>query len=214
MSKEIPTPYIWTLNPQMGVAAGASQDYSTKMNWLSAGANMIQRVNDIREDRNSLLIRQSAITETPRSVTNPLHWPSSLLLKPNAPPVTVELPRNYELEQAMTQSGMQLAGGAKMTHNRGLGLQLNEYNRSYKLRPDGIFQLAGGSRSSFNPNVTQYLALQGQPSVPRSGGLGSIQFIQEFVPTVYFNPFSGRPDTYPDEFIYNYDLATDSVDGY
>lgn len=215
MSKEIPTPYVWTLNPQMGVAAGASQDYGTKMNWLSAGANMIHQVNHIREQRNTLLMKQGAITETPRNVTNPSYWPAAMLMKPHIPPVTVELPRNYQLERVMHNSGMQIAGGSRVNHFNGRGLQLNEkQSTSLKLRPDGIFQLAGGSRSSFNPKVVNYLALQGEPNVPRAGGLGTIQFLQEFVPSIYFNPFSGQPDTYPDEFIFNYDLAKDSVDSY
>ena len=42
-SKVVPSPYVWTPQPQRGTAAGASQDYSTKMNWLSAGPAMVQR---------------------------------------------------------------------------------------------------------------------------------------------------------------------------
>lgn len=81
------------------------------------------------------------------------------------------------------------------------------------LRPDGVFQLGGGGRSSFNPTQA-YLTLQQGSSVPRSGGIGAVQFVQEFVPQVYFNPFSGPPDTFPDQFIPNYDIVTNSVDGY
>lgn len=213
MSKEIPTPYVWSFNPQMGTAAGASQDYSTKMNWMSAGNHMIQQVNDIRDSRNQILLRQGAITETSRNVINPPTWPSTLLIQPNLPPTTLELPRNHRLEQAMTHSGMQLAGG-KLPYV-GFGIQMNDSAvPTLKLRPDGIFQLAGGSRSSFNPDTARYLALQSQPTVARSGGMGSWQFTREFVPAVYLNPFSGQPNSYPDEFIFNYDLIANSVDGY
>lgn len=66
MSKEIPTPYMWSYQPQMGLAAGASQDYSTRMNWLSAGPSMISRVNGVRSHRNQILLEQAAVTSTPR----------------------------------------------------------------------------------------------------------------------------------------------------
>lgn len=225
MSKEIPTPYVWTQQPQMGTAAGAAQDYSTRMNWLSAGPRMIQRVNLLRDTRNQLLMRQAALTETPRGVMNPRTWPASLIEAPVRLPMTVALPENELLEERMTNEGMQLAGGgrAPVRHNvyqllKGQGLQLNEQlprSRPYRLRSDGMFQLAGGSRvlpsSLSRRNV---LAISTAPSVPRSGGIGSWQFVQEFVPVPYINPYSGSPDTYPDEFIPDYDVASGSVDGY
>ena len=214
MSKEIPTPYVWTYQPQMGAAAGAAQDYSTRMNWLSAGNRMIQRVNDIRDMRNQVLLRQAAITETPRNVMNPRHWPAALINGQVYYPMTVTLPDNEILEQRMTNEGMQLAGGCMKGH----GLQLNEQlplARPYRLRSDGLFQLAGGSRVPTSLlSAKDVLALQTAPSVPRSGGIGSRQFVQEFVPSVYLNPYSGNPDTYPDEFMPNYDLLSGSVDGY
>lgn len=224
MSKEIPTPYVWTFQPQTGQAAGASQDYSTRMNWLSAGPSMINKVNMIRDNRNQILLRQSAITETPRLVTNPPAWPAPMLIQPQSTPMTLELPRNEHLELLMANSGMQLAGGGsrcghfsqwiKPAHLRGLGIQLNGDTPSASfLRPDGVFQLGGGGRSSFNP-VDTFLTLQTSSSQQRSGGLGSAQFVREFVPSVYFNPFSGPPDTYPEAFISNYNVITDSVSGY
>ena len=79
MSKDIPTPYVWTYQPQLGQAAGASQDYSTRMNWLSAGPSMIDQVNQIRVERNNILLRQAAATETPRLVRNPPNWPARYL---------------------------------------------------------------------------------------------------------------------------------------
>lgn len=226
MSKEIPTPYVWTQQPQMGTAAGAAQDYSTRMNWLSAGPRMIQHVNLLRETRNQLLMRQAALTETPRTVMNPRVWPASMIEAPVRRPMTVALPENELLEERMTNEGMQLAGGGRWPARQnvhrlimqGQGLQLNEQlprSRPYRLRSDGMFQLAGGSRvlpsSLSRRNV---LAISTAPSVPRSGGIGSWQFVQEFVPTVYLNPYSGPPDTYPDEFIPDYDVDTGSVDGY
>lgn len=223
MSKEIPTPYVWTQQPQVGAAAGAAQDYSTRMNWLSAGPRMIQHVNYIRDTRNQLLMRQAAITETPRPVMNPRTWPAPMIEEPVRPPMTVALPENELLEERMTNHGMQLAGGGHVPRGVsqqfiGQGLQLNEQlprYRPFRLRPDGIFQLAGGARVSPTAlSQRNVLAISTAPSVPRSGGIGSWQFVQEFVPAVYLNPFSGPPDSYPDEFIPDYDINTGSVDGY
>nr|WGN96573.1 pVIII protein [Lemur mastadenovirus] len=228
MSKDIPTPYMWSYQPQLGLAAGASQDYSTRMNWLSAGPHMIGQVNGIRDLRNRILIRQAAITETPRLVQNPPSWPAYALLHNETHPTTLELPRNEFLEKALSNSGVQLAGGGrgelygpqvqvpiKSAHLAGQGIQLSgDVLSASSLRPDGIFQIAGGGRSSFNPAREQFLLLQSSSTQPRSGGVGSVQFVKEFVPSVYFNPFSGPPGSYPDQFISNYDIRTDSVDGY
>lgn len=217
MNKEIPTPYVWTYQPQMGTAAGASQDYSTKINWLSAGNKMIQQVFDLRDHRNRLLREQALLTETPRPVMNPPTWPAHLLYHQGQGPVQVPLPRNPQVEQALVNSGAQLAGGSaqgiKLAPQTGYGIQLAESSGPVSVRSDGLFQLAGGSRSSFAP-WQEIVQLQTHASVPRYGGLGSKQFVREFVPTVYLNPFSGPPDTYPDQFISNYDVSTHSIEGY
>lgn len=282
MSKVVPTPYMWAFQPQMGAAAGASQDYSTQMNWMSAGPSMINAVRNIRDQRNRILMSQALLTETPRPVANPPLWPAQLLPQLGGPPVTLALPRNEPLEQEMTNSGLQIAGGggpvndksnraavlgirggaggADLTATReasleraveepygpeiqvlpvprhfrlggagrdiqvqpiprhfrvgGAGLQLNEHSFSpSSVRPDGTFQLAGGSRPP--PTLTRrLLTLQRSSSVPRSGGIGSAQFVSEFVPAVYFNPFSGPPDSFPDQFIPNFDIISNSVNGY
>lgn len=229
MSKSIPTPYVWGYQPQVGVASGASQDYSTRMNWLSAGPGMISRVNQIREEQNDILLKQALITETPRPVMNPRTWPADLIIDPPNAPTVVQLPRNESAELAMTDSGLQLAGGGAVMRFRpisgpiygsglrGGSIQLSSredltHYRPARLRSDGQFQLAGGSRVILPQQGT--LLLQGSSSRPRSGGIGALQFTQEFVPTVYQNPFSGPPGVYPDEFIYNYDLLSDSVNGY
>ncbi|AIE89168.1 L4 pVIII 25 kDa protein [Human adenovirus 55] len=226
MSKEIPTPYMWSYQPQMGLAAGASQDYSTRMNWLSAGPSMISRVNDIRAYRNQILLEQSALTTTPRQHLNPRNWPAALVYQESPAPTTVLLPRDAQAEVQMTNAGAQLAGGStlcrhKPRHNikrlviRGRGIQLNDESVSSPLglRPDGIFQIAGCGRSSFTPRQT-VLTLESSSSQPRSGGIGTVQFVEEFTPSVYFNPFSGSPGHYPDEFIPNFDAISESVDGY
>ncbi|RDT70886.1 hypothetical protein DW287_08955, partial [Haemophilus influenzae] len=88
MSKDIPTPYMWSYQPQMGLAAGASQDYSTRMNWLSAGPHMISQVNDIRTHRNQILVKQAAITTTPRKNHNPKEWTASLVYQEIPGPTT------------------------------------------------------------------------------------------------------------------------------
>ncbi|WET32002.1 protein VIII precursor [Canine adenovirus 2] len=223
MSKEIPTPYMWSYQPQTGHAAGASQDYSTQMNWFSAGPSMISQVYGIRDLRNKVLITQAEITKTPRTIMDPPIWPDAMLVQEAAPPKTVTLPRNHTLEQAMTNSGAQLAGGRQLCPSQigikspvlaGTGIQLSEDIPSASwIRPDGIFQLGGGSRSSFSPTQA-FLTLQQASSTPRAGGVGTYQFVREFVPEVYLNPFSGPPDTFPDQFIPNYDIVTNSVDGY
>lgn len=232
MSKDIPTPYMWSYQPQMGLAAGASQDYSSRMNWLSAGPHMIGRVNGIRATRNQILLEQAALTSTPRRQLNPPSWPAAQVYQKNPTLTTVLLPRDAEAEVQMTNSGAQLAGGAKHVRFknrsapyssssikrliiRGRGIQLNNevVNSSTGPRPDGVFQLGGAGRSSFTPRQA-YLTLQSSSSQPRSGGIGTLQFVEEFVPSVYFNPFSGAPGLYPDDFIPNYDAVSESVDGY
>ncbi|AAX19414.1 pVIII [Rhesus adenovirus 59] len=232
MSKEIPTPYMWSYQPQMGLAAGAAQDYSSKMNWLSAGPHMISRVNGIRAHRNQILLEQAAITATPRRQLNPPSWPAAQVYQENPRPTTVLLPRDAEAEVLMTNSGVQLAGGSRYARYRGRaapyspgsikrviirgrGIQLNDetVSSSTGLRPDGVFQLGGAGRSSFTTRQA-YLTLQSSSSQPRSGGIGTLQFVEEFVPSVYFNPFSGSPGRYPDAFIPNFDAVSESVDGY
>ncbi|QFF92283.1 protein VIII [Human adenovirus 4] len=226
MSKEIPTPYMWSYQPQMGLAAGAAQDYSTRMNWLSAGPGMISRVNDIRAHRNQILLKQSALTATPRNHLNPRNWPATLVYQEIPQPTTVLLPRDAQAEVQLTNSGVQLAGGATLCRHhppqgikrlviRGRGTQLNDevVSSSLGLRPDGVFQIAGSGTSSFTPRQA-VLTLESSSSQPRSGGIGTLQFVEEFTPSVYFNPFSGSPGHYPDEFIPNFDAISESVDGY
>ena len=226
MSKEIPTPYMWSYQPQMGLAAGAAQDYSTRMNWLSAGPGMNSRVNDIRAHRNQILLKQSALTATPRNHLNPRNWPATLVYQEIPQPTTVLLPRDAQAEVQLTNSGVQLAGGATLCRHhppqgikrlviRGRGTQLNDevVSSSLGLRPDGVFQIAGSGRSSFTPRQA-VLTLESSSSQPRSGGIGTLQFVEEFTPSVYFNPFSGSPGHYPDEFIPNFDAISESVDGY
>ncbi|ANG08572.1 hexon-associated protein [Equine adenovirus 1] len=226
MSKEIPTPYMWNFQPQTGRAAGASQDYSTRINWLSAGPSMISRVYKIRDLRNRILGTQAQITETPRAVMNPPVWPAPLVFQRLPTQEVVTLPRNHALENAMTHQGMQLAGGGPVMGHAGSAPALisqeayKDYIHSAEeglsaswIRPDGLFQLGGGSRSSFDPTQA-FLTLQQGSSEPRSGGIGSFQFVQEFVPEVYFHPFSGPPETFPDQFIPHYDIVSDSVHGY
>lgn len=231
MSKEIPTPYMWSFQPQSGRAAGASQDYSTRMHWLlSAGPSMISRVNGISDLQNQILMRQAAITETPRVQRNPPNWPAQLLPQLGQTPVTLVLPRNEMLETVLSNHGVQLAGGGrpfrgypyapltkciKTSGLNGGAVQTGEDSElsASLLRPDGIFQLAGGGTSSFDP-TNAFLTLQGSSVRPRSGGIGTSQFVSEFVPSIYFNPFSGPPGSFPDSIIPNYDVVTNSIDGY
>ena len=220
--KDIPTPYMWSYQPQSGRAAGASQDYSSRMNWMSAGPSMINHVRDINQNRNDILMTQALMTETPRLVRNPPVWPSDQLFQQMPRQVIFEIPRDNVRELYLSNCGLQLAGGGVGEHlpyciNNGLcgsGIQLSSNGpTASQLRADGQFQLAGGSRSSFSPQEA-YLTLQDRPSRPRSGGLGAVQFVAEFVPSIYPHPFSGPPGSYPDEFISNYDIVSDSVRGY
>ncbi|SMG83455.1 pVIII [Bottlenose dolphin adenovirus 1] len=218
-SKNIPTPYMWSYQPQSGNAAGASQDYSARMNTLSAGPSMINKVNAINNLRNDILMTQALITETPRSARNPRVWPAHQLIQPSVTQTFVTLPRDPSLQLSLTNSGVQLAGGGAKRfpiYYRdfvGHGIQLaGEHPSVSHLRADGIFQLAGGQQG-FQPRDT-ILKLQASSSLPRSGGVGSKQFVAEFVPSVYLNPFSGPPSTFPDEFISNYDLTTETIAGY
>lgn len=196
MSKEIPTPYVWNYQPQAGTAAGASQDYSTRLHWLSAGKSMISKVNTICENRNSILLSKG-MQQLARLNANPPFTNRSQSV------TALKLPRYEILEQRMSNSGMQLAGGS---------LSLAEPLCKQPLAPDGSFQLGGGAKVfSREPQI---MLLENNPVVEYSGGMGEKQFVKEFVPAVYFNPYSGLPASYPDQFISNYDAVTDSVDGY
>lgn len=217
MSKEIPAPYVWTYQPQLGTAAGASQDYSTRLCWMSAGPKTINRVNSLNEERNRILMRQAQLTETPRYLLNPPSWPNNLIKQPTVTSTIVPFPRNELAELQATNEGFQLAGGKfplktslKQTPFIGRGLQLAEpFGRIPLHAAEGTFQLTGGEIPSY-----EEIILTNEPSQPRSGGIGSIQFTEEFVPSVYINPFSGPPSTYPNQFIYNYNVENHGVDGY
>ncbi|QFX65729.1 pVIII [Mastadenovirus porcusquartum] len=218
LAKEIPTPYVWSYQPQMGVAAGASQDYSTQINWLSAGPRMAQTVFALRDQRNRVLTAE-AHGQTPRPVVNPASWPAAALSHEPPPPTLLTLPRNEPTEHAMTDAGYQIAGGAapwsgvKTGSFCGRGLQLAEPPTT-AIYPSGLFQLAGGSASSFDHQAARTLLLESAPSVPRYGGIGARQFLKEFTPAVYPQPYSGPPNTFPDYFCFNYDSVSNSVDGY
>lgn len=49
-------------------------------------------------------------------------------------------------------------------------------------------------------NPKSYLLLSEQATVPRSGGMTSNQFMYEFPPVVYNDPFSGSLENFPKEF--------------
>lgn len=256
-AKVIPSPYMWTPQPQRGTAAGAAQDYSTRMNWMSAGPGLINRVNQIREARNQILQNEALATETPRAVLNPPVWPAGAIYGADkiAPPIHLTLPRNESLEEAMVDDGAQIAGGALLDfapgvyryrpnrHRallrntpysppteggvyaarpgiRGGALVLAEHiapdseQRRIALRSDGSFQLGGSGVPRYSRPQLQEITLSSRSSVPRSGGIGLNQFVNEFVPTVYLNPFSGPPGTFPDQFQPNYDIVTETVSGY
>lgn len=214
MSKEIPTPYVWTFQPQSGRAAGASQDYSTQMNWLSAGPGMIQSVNQVRDVRNGILLRQGAVTETPRPIANPSSWPAFALMQPNRPLEGVQLPRDEPMEKLVSNQGMQIAGGGCFEPLYGDGFQMPDIPRQLGVRSDGIFQLAGGGPAFVTPH-RPYLIFETEQAVARYGGVGQRQFLQEFPPSVYLYPFSaGKPGAFPSQFIHHYDVVTDTVDNY
>lgn len=216
MSKEIPTPYVWTYQPQSGTAAGASQDYSTQMNWLSAGNSMIRRVNQVRDVRNGILLRQGAITETERPIANPPSWPAFAIMQPDRPLEELQLPRDEGMERLVSNQGMQIAGGGAVgdkTAFYGDGFQMPTIPRQIGVRSDGLFQLAGGGPAFVTPH-RPWLLMQTNSTVPRSGGIGEKQFLQEFPPSVYLYPYSGCPSVFPSQFIHHYDVVTDTVDNY
>lgn len=275
---------MWAFQPQMGTAAGASQDYSTQFNWMSAGPRMVNTIRHIRDEQNQILEAQALLTETPRVLANPPIWPAAALPQFSPPPSILEIPKNHNLEHALTNAGLQIAGGempslyAKGKTDALIGSQWKVPHRlrtkrnywpikespfrktafvrqrTHKavpradlplfsaspfqvcvspdshfgnndtpfseciptftglVRSDGTFQLAGGSAEPLTGRAL--IAIQGISTVPRSGGIGSKQFVNEFVPTVYYNPYSGPPNTFPDQFISNFNVVSNSVDGY
>ncbi|ACJ14523.1 pVIII [Murine adenovirus 3] len=214
-----PSPYMWTFQPQRGTAAGASQDYSTRLNWLSAGPSLRGKVIEVNQARNSILLNQQEAVPTPRRDINPPSWPASLIFHPRPKPIAVLPAHPDSFDPNVTLEGAQLAGGAWVRYKSGnevrytAPIQLAEEPTSrtptaYALAQE--LQLAGGATAT--PPLMGELA--GAPRVPRSGGIGSWQFTQEFPPTVYLNPYSGAPDTFPHQFLSNYDSVSQSVNGY
>ncbi|AAA42432.1 pVIII [Murine mastadenovirus A] len=211
-----PSPYVWTFQPQRGTAAGASQDYSTRINWLSAGPELRGKVVQLNEARNAILMKEQESVPTPRAEANPSFWPAALIFQPRPQAIPVHPAHPDTFDAALTSNGAQLAGGAWINYKNGsvryeAPLQLAEEQVGGPLNAFAIkhqLQLAGGALSASMSEMS------GAPRIPRSGGIGSWQFSREFPPTVYLNPFSGSPDTFPHQFLSNYDSFSHTVDGY
>lgn len=175
---------------------------------------MISQVNQVRDARNGILLRQGAITETPRPLANPSTWPSFALVQPETPLDITQLPRDEPMERLVSNYGMQIAGGGSpFGQLEGDGYQMPTFPRQNGVRADGTFQLGGGGPAYVTPH-RPWLGLTTGQNVPRYGGLGQVQFLQEFAPSVYLYPFSGNPDTFPNQFIHHYDVISDRVRNY
>ncbi|QIZ64168.1 pVIII [Guinea pig adenovirus 1] len=220
MSKEIPTPYVWLYEPQRGRARGASQDYSTRAYWMSAGPAMISRLNAVRLARNGLLLQQAAITETPRAVLNPPEWPPALLRQQ---PQRVNIPTQFShatFPTAIVGSGMSPPPPKRRRRGRDADARRSRQRRV----SNAIYTTVAGARPQSSEAAAAALAAVDRsaellrratfPSAPRSGGLGAQRFVEEFVPEVYLNPFAGEPSNFPLEFIPQYDVQTGTVHDY
>lgn len=177
---------------------------------------MIGRVNNIRDARNAILLKQAAITETPRMLPNPPLWKSENIYDMPAEPIIARLPRNPVLENFASNNGLQLAGGGAGQQQRDFEFPAEDFDYwpNQSVRSDGLFQLGGGGDTQYPSPYHALLLSQGSSTLPREGGIGTTQFLSEFQPTVYLNPFSGAPSHYPHQFIFNYDVVDDRIDGY
>lgn len=212
-----PSPYMWSFQPQRGTAAGASQDYSTRLNWLSAGPELRQKVLQVNEARNAILMKQQETVPTPRAEPNPPFWPASLIFQPRPTAIALHPPHPNTFDPTVTRHGAQLAGGAWLPYKKEHPVRYQAPIQLAEEEPSGSpnafalaheVQLAGGSAHASMGSMS------GAPRVPRSGGIGSWQFSQEFPPTVYLNPYSGPPSAFPHQFLSNYDSVSHEVNGY
>nr|WRQ19822.1 MAG: pVIII protein [unidentified adenovirus] len=206
MSRGASTPYVWSYQPQLGSAAGASQDYSTRVNWLAGGLDTYRKIQHLNAIQNAILNKQKLLSETVRPVRNPLIWPAANIILDAPTPSIVKLSRDESAEREITASGAQLTGGS---------LQLNDHlpKKRNKFLPEGTEQLTGGGiEDVFLPQETTVI-FSGASSSPYKGGIGWRQFLNEFVPFAEAYPFL-TSTAFPHDLASNFNTYKNRYDDY
>ncbi|URN46038.1 pVIII [Bovine adenovirus 7] len=191
------TPYIWRYQPETGYTAGAHQNYSAVINWLQANPQMVARIKQVNLVRNDLDKLQANITRQDISA-NVNNWPAKDLYQPLKAPYIPASPNMATTinDFEATRQGIQLSGNQPL---KGTG---SNALSSYPDIPDilkysRVGQQLQGYGTFSKDNI--HLFYEGSRQ-PRKGGLSPVQFINEFPPVVYQNPFSGPLRTFPKEF--------------
>ncbi|ASU50483.1 pVIII [Odocoileus adenovirus 1] len=200
------TPYIWKYQPETGFTAGAHQDYGAVINWFQANPQMFARIQEVNANRNDIDQTRAFLTRTDIAA-NINNWPSTQLKQRKS---SLYIPAKLKeeitnLDFLSTANGIQLSGPYPTFKQEILvGTGSNDLT-SYPMI------------SASTPNILKYQRpgqqLQGTgvfPSnkslitetsrLPRSGGLSPEQFISEFPPIVYNQPFSESLLFFPKEF--------------
>lgn len=191
------TPYVWKYQPETGYTAGAHQNYNTVINWLHANPQMFARIQHINTARNVMDKFRSDLTRDDIAV-NINNWPAEDLMQPpNFPyiPATSKSTSTINDWLATTQ-GIQLSGTSELNgwgSNRLTSYPdippILKYERpGQQLQGQGLFK---------QENIHLFYE---SPRLPRSGGLTPQQFVKEFPPVVYNNPFSESMSVFPKEF--------------
>lgn len=202
------TPYIWTYKPETGTAAGARQDYGSVINWLRASPQLCQRIREVNNFRNYIDKTRSHLSDEMTCYFNA--WPANVVSQPEGTPYRPApnpvLGQHSIHDFLSTAEGSQIAGGLISSPDiSGHGANaLSSYPTLKYVNVDSPIlsyrhpgqQLQGGSITSKNDNFL----LSEESRVPRSGGLSPLQFLQEFPPIVYNNPFSENMLYFPKEF--------------
>ncbi|AWY10554.1 pVIII [Polar bear adenovirus 1] len=190
----VPTPYIWSYQPQLGIRSGASQDYSTRINWLGAGDQTVTKIRRLNDERNRILMEQSRLTDIP-------------IYKPPAMAFFKHLDQVPKKQDNATLS-VGIPTTPYFPTLKASGLTLNE--NSGKLIPalpsEGTFQLAGGNESDDEMLINDRQVLE--------QSLDPQRFLRHLAPEIYFHPFSGAPGDFPRQYIFNFNFDKNAVDGY
>lgn len=197
------TPYIWKYQPETGYTAGAHQDYGSVINWLNSNPQMFTRIRDVNLQRNNIDKTRGLVTRNDIH-SNINNWSASQLLQRQGSPY---VPASLNLEASKqdfidSAHGMQLSG-PKPIDFKGTGSNnLSAYPMvSGNIPPLMLYHRPGQQLQGMGTTSAENFHLMEEVSrLPRSGGLTPTEFLTEFPPIVYNDPFSKSLLYFPKEF--------------
>ncbi|AIZ35778.1 pVIII [Psittacine adenovirus 3] len=219
------TPYLWTYQPQTGYPAGARQDYGSVPCWFNSAPDLYHRIMALNEERNLLDVGRSSArafqvsAAAPASSYLPAKDPSL------ADSVITDKVKTWQGEQ-LAGGSYRLGDGRQY---RKLSRDSSPFPHNWQVYEDGSWKtISGGScnaLSSYPRAVYADLETYSRPgqqiqapltgrgkrldsvhllteeaTVPRQEGLTPLQFLSQFPPVVYSEPFSGNLAYFPKEF--------------